>query len=385
MNGRSILAARIQALSQDLAQAGNALEATKVDDELRQRVRVPFGDLIAERLLDLKRLRKLIESNSPIEEGWTSFQNTSKDCESLLKECLDFIQGALARDAEVDFGLCRIADALLMEIGHRSDISWTRFTVLAVGEFFHDIAEIIRLRFPDSTIWNLPVACHEFGHFAEQNLSERYAGKTRYPIQQILELERFHDPTSIPFLRELFADLFATYALGPAYACSCILLRFDPSRAYFDGAEHPSSAKRVYFILKALDKMDKSVVTRPYRTIIENLSDVWQQSVIPQGGQLEEAQSAQLNVWLEKFYAALNKKHSLQYVWGPASALIPVLMSNSPSDKTLKQIAQPNTTLSDVLNAAWICRLQCLDNGSQVYQIGENAKRLCLELSAKPH
>jgi len=373
MDGRSILMARIQALSQDLAQAGSALEETHVDDDLRERVRVPFGDLIAERQNDLKRLRKLIENNLALEEGWSSFQNTKKDCESLLKECLDFIQGALARSARIDFGLCRIADALLREIGHRSDISWTRFTTLAVGEFFHDIAQIIRVRFPDSSIWSLPVACHEFGHFAAS-----------YPIQQILEGARFNDATSIPFLRELFADLFATYALGPAYACTCILLRFDPTKANVDGVEHPSSTKRVYFILKALDKMDKSEVTRPYRTVIENLSELWEQSVVPQGAGLEAAASAQLNVWLERFYLALNKKRSLKYVWGPASALIPVLTSNSLSEKTIKQISQANKTLSDVLNAAWICRLQSSDNQTEIYQIGENARRLCGELSRRP-
>lgn len=384
MDGRSILKARIQALSQDLFEVGRALEATDVNNELRQRVAVPFGDLIAERQGELNRLRKQIESGSALGDAWSSFQITNQDCESLVKECLDFIQGALARSAGIDFGLCRIADAMLMEIGHRSDISWTRFTILAVGEFFHDIAEIIRLRFPDSTIWNLPVACHELGHFAEQNVSERYYGQTSYPIKQIMEQERLNDPTSIPFLRELFADLFATYALGPAYACTCIMLRFDPTQAQVDGADHPSSAKRVYFILKALDTMDKSEVTRPYRTTIETLSELWRQSVIPQGTSLEESATTQLNTWFDMFYFELAKKRSLKYSWGQASALIPMLKANSPSKNVLKQMAT-KTTVSDVLNAAWICRLEELDDQSEVYRIGENAKRLCDELIPKPH
>ena len=376
----SILKARIQALALDLGQANHALESAKVEDDLRERVRVPFLELITAQQNNLTNLRNLLgRGELSVEKGWASFQIINNDCQTLLKECLEFVQGALARRAGMDFGICRIADALLMDISHRSDISWTRFTMLAVGEFFHDMSEIIRLRFPDSTIWSLPIACHEFGHFAEQRISERYAGQTRYPIQQILEQERFNDAKNIPFLRELFADLFATFALGPSYACTCILTRFDPGQAYVDGDEHPSAAKRAYFILAALDKMNKSEITRPYGHIIERLRAAW-------GKDVDEVVAGQLNVWLELLHLALNKKSGLAYKgWAGASALMPGMMAAELPPQTLQLAKAGKTNIPDVLNAAWVCRLENFDEPDRVYQISRNAMTLCHEISLKSH
>ena len=378
MDESSILNARIQALALDLGQASHALESAKVEEELRERVRVPFLELITAQQNSLGNLRNLLgQGQLSVEKGWSSFQIISNDCQNLLKECLEFVQGALARRAGMDFGICRIADALLMDIGHRSDISWTRFTMLAVGEFFHDMSEIIRLRFPDSTIWSLPIACHEFGHFAEQRISERYAGQTRYPIQQILEQEGFNDAKNVSFLRELFADLFATFALGPAYACTCILTRFDPGQAYVDGNEHPSAAKRAYFILAALDKMNKAQITRPYGHIIERLKAAW-------GKDVDADTAGQLNVWLESLYLALNKKSGLCYKgWAGASALIPAMMSTELPPDALQLAKAGKAKIPDVLNAAWVCRLNYFEESDRVYKIGENAMRLCHEISLK--
>jgi len=380
MNESAILNARIQALALDLDRANHALESAKVDEDLRERVRVPFLELITAQQNSLTSLRNLLgQGKVSAENGWSQFQIINNDCQNLLKECLEFVQGALARKAGTDFGICRIADALLMDIGHRSDISWTRFTMLAVGEFFHDMSEIIRLRFPDPTIWSLPVACHEFGHFAEQKISERYGGKTRYPIQEILDQERFNGAKNVSYLRELFADLFATFALGPAYACTCILTRFDPEQAHVDGNEHPSSAKRAYFILKALDKMNSSEITKPYGSIIDRLKNAWGKDVDP-------VAAGQLNVWLESLDIALNKKSGVKFKgWAGASALIPAMMARDLPHQALQQAKAGKANIPDVLNAAWICRLENFDELDRVNQIGDNAMRLCHEISLKSH
>ena len=371
---------RIRALSQDLVQTSSAIENAEVDRELRKRVSVPLRDLIDRRLNDLQHLRSLIEKDSP-QNSWEAFQITRQKCEVLIKECLDFAQGALARTAGLDFGLCRIADALLMEIGHRADLNWNRFTIPAVGEFFHDIAGVIRVRFPESSIWSLPVACHELGHFAEQELADRDNGQTRRPIKEKLEQAQSTRRVEGPILRELFADLFATYALGPAYACTCILLRFDPSRAYFQGKAvdsktHPSSAKRTYLILKLLKNIDASEFGSPYGDIVETLEKQWRASV-PQ--ELDPKDIDMLNYWGEVFNLELAKRAGLRHKSGRISEMISIFMRDQQVSDIFNRIDAKGLTLSDVLNAAWISRLRSND-ALKIHQIGESAKLLCNEL-----
>ena len=101
MNESAILNARIQALALDLDRANHALESAKVDEDLRERVRVPFLELITAQQNSLTSLRNLLGLGKlSTETGWSQFQNINNDCQSLLKECLEFVQGALARKAD---------------------------------------------------------------------------------------------------------------------------------------------------------------------------------------------------------------------------------------------------------------------------------------------
>ncbi|HXT61645.1 MAG TPA: hypothetical protein VN696_01285 [Pyrinomonadaceae bacterium] len=374
LDGSSILLCRIQDSIQDLELAKRAIESTSVEEELRKRVGVLFVDKIDEFQKALVELRGL-KDNLPENEAWQSFESIQYDCNTLLEESLSFVQGALARSAGVDFGLCRIADALLAELSHSSDIPWQRFTMLAVGEFFHDMAEIIRIRFPEGSIWNLPIACHEFGHFTEEKLTERYAGQSRNPITDVLAQEKYNDAKNVPLMRELYADLFATYALGPAYACTCLLLRFNRAKPYEDTVDHPSGAKRAYFILSALRQLNIQHIAQPYTSIIERLDNAW-------GFKVDEATAAQLDVWRASLYLPLSKKKSLRYDgWSQAVALVDPISAPDLSDEVIGDARKKKLSIANVLNAAWIFRIRNFDDANRVYRVGENAKRLCKEIA----
>ncbi len=64
--------------------------------------------------------------------------------------------------------------------------------------------------------------------------------RTVHPFELILEQEtqRGWNPRHV---HELSADVFATYTLGPAYAFTCIVGRFDPSNAYYTWPGSPST------------------------------------------------------------------------------------------------------------------------------------------------
>lgn len=385
MNEYSILMAQIEALAENLRGVKRALDANQIDPGLREAVRNRFERLINKQQMDVDRLRGEVENELMLEGCWSAFRDIRQDCVSIFRESLAFLEGALIRSAGMDNGICQVADFLLDDLSHRTDIPWARFTILAEEEFFARMAEIIRLRFPEFSIWNLPVTGHEFGHLVGQELRvHKPDGTYRYPFQEILQREGQIEPRNEAFLHEHFADAFATYTLGPAFACVCILLRFDPGVAYRDGREHPGSAKRAYFILRGLGKMDEAEggVVRPYGGIIEHLWDLWRQNLAAAGQpeNLDQGIVPQLNEWLEELYLLLDTElppRARYQGWLRAQRLSPELLSNKEAGRILKD----EDTLADVINAAWMCRIQHWDEGSYlVRKIGEKADELCHEI-----
>lgn len=392
IEGRSILLARIHALIQESDRAKKTVE--QIDPNLGRRVQGPLFDRLAKHREDLKRLRQDVKNDLPLKGCWSSFRDTQERSQLLFRECLTLLEGSLVRGFGLDDGLCQIADALLYDLSIRANIDWGRFTILAGEELINiEMAEIIRVRFPEVSIWNLPVAAHEFGHFVGGELSQEIGRGHRHPFTEFLEKECRHDQQCYSFLHEHFADLFATYALGPAYASTCILLRFDPWIAYQDKRQHPSDAKRVYWILRVLKKMDATEggVKRSYTGIIKHLKAFWE-SFTAEGDpeRLEERLGkdtiAGLDRWLEELYFQVdNRQFGVSGVrygaedWLRARQLSQQLPANAPLELA------DDYTLIDVLNAAWWSRMQPENQDSaRVQWIGERAVECCHKIGGIP-
>jgi hypothetical protein len=372
------LMAQIGALAENLDRAERALSAPQIDPELRKAVHNRFGWLIGDKKKELRTLRKQVEGGLSMDLCWEGFRRTRKECGDLFSECLAFLEGALVRSAGLDDGICKVADALLAYLSYHADIPWSRFTIMAEGEFFTRLTEIVRLRFPEFSVWNLPIAAHEFGHFVAEEI--RKDGPSDL-FMTILQGEGNLKPEERDkrFLHEQFADLFAVYALGPAFACTCILLHFDPGTADQDGREHPADAKRVHFILGALEEMDKADWKRPYAGIIKYLREMWQGSreAARKSEPLTPEIIGQLNNRLNELYVRVVDKRlaGVRYTsWSRASVLAPELLSDKEPAQLLKDF-KGEITLPDLLNAAWLCRIQDWENSNQ---IGQRALGLCL-------
>jgi hypothetical protein len=220
---------------------------------------------------------------------------------------------------------------------------------------------------------------HEFGHYVE---AERRDRTFPYLFSDLLAAEGEGPGASgerESILREQFADLFAVYALGPAYACTCILLEFDPRKADVDPSRHPSDARRVHFLLQALERMQESDRTRPYGWIIGRLTDLWLAGIRAVGKpeSLTGEQVRQLDYRLNAMYEILdNPAHQLAGAryelqrWSRVQSLrdaLTALASNvayaaEPEiERRVENVlrGQPYPViLPDVFNAAWLCRLQ---------------------------
>jgi hypothetical protein len=374
MDSRSMLVTQLDSLTEQLLRVEKAVQSPKLDVNLRERVGARFDKLLSQRRNQLTLLRQDISNNQPLHTCWQKLSQQELDCRKLFEECLAFIQGALARAGAVDEGMCLFADNLLDDLAAWSDVGWRRFTLLSTGEFYQDTAELIRIRFPELSFWELPIVAHEFGHFLGPELRETQDGGFRYPFQEMLKKADENRPPNWPlphskewhYLQEHFADLFATYSLGPAFASSFIFLRLNPVNAYNDSVTHPLHAERVHSIFWMLDRMDEAEGSflRPYRVLIDMLQNLWQQGLqgMAQPNRLSDAMIARLESKLSELHDLLTRTTPAQLAyklrdWQRSQSIATELLLDQWSG------GQNNDGVSrrDVLNAAWLSRLQLKD------------------------
>lgn len=381
-SARSVLLAQVRALRDQLNEAERTVQDQSLDQGLLGRIGVAFENLIHEERQKLEQLREQVEQDIDLQICWDTLSERTRTSAGIFQECLAFVQGALVRAAKLDGGLCELADALLDGLCDRTDVPWQRFTILADGEFHGEMVDIIRVRFPELDIWSLPVTAHEFGHFIAHRISDPAQGDFRYPVRELVDSEARRGPRDGDYAHEYFADLYATYALGPAFACACILLRFNPRTAYDDGAVHPSAAKRVYVMLRVLDKMNEMARTRrsaPYDEVLDDLRGVWARSLEGTGrpAKLEPAEIAELDLLSGKIFALLDRKLStVRYGgWDVAMDWIEHWEDELRGRKPLSIPRSISSgTLRDALNAAWFCRLH---HSEEMSRIGQVATELC--------
>jgi signal transduction histidine kinase len=383
MDERLILLAQVLTLRQKLDRVAHLLVSSQLDADLRSRVQARFDRLLKRQRFALDQVENKISSGEQLPLCWDGFRSVRNESEAIFRETLAFMEGALIRGARIDNGICRIADSILDDLSRKADIPWERFTIFATDEFFGNMAEIIRLRFPEANIWHLPVAVHEFGHFVAQEL--KTPGTFRYPFQEILRREQDKGPQYISFLHEFFADIFATYAAGPALTYTCVVLRFDPGTSQLASRTHPPDAKRVYVLLKTLQRMDQTSGSPlpHYGDTIRELAQLWHESLEAnmQLTELAAAEAAQLDAMLDElFQLMLLELPGVRYTgWLRAQTLSTELQADGDS---LPQPGEKDSLL-DVINAAWLWRMHT-DQGNPLAtnQISAKAIKMCEQIMA---
>jgi hypothetical protein len=168
--------------------------------------------------------------------------------QNFFGEILELLGGIALRDAELDDGICALADELITF--YRIE-SASRYYVLTIPARHRAIsmtlARIVRLGFPEWTIWALPLTAHEFWYVV---------GRKAIPG---FEVNDFVGGVMVDAaMQQCVADAFATWLMGPAYSYAQIFLGLDPIEAY--RSEHPHEAAnddRVHAMLTMLDNMNQ--------------------------------------------------------------------------------------------------------------------------------
>jgi hypothetical protein len=359
---------QLELLRQNLMRCKETIGHSAVDIKLRERVAARFDQQLAQLQAAYETLKRKVANGQPLEPCWRELGELQRNSDRVFGECLVFIHGALARKANLDEDICKFTDDLLDDLANYSDVPWGRFTLLATSEFYLDIAEIIRVRYPELSLWSLPLAAHEFGHYLGQRLHEKKGGDFTYQSQDMLKAankkapDQLHDQNWY-HLQEHFADLFATYALGPAYAAAFILLRMNPAGSQDDMPSHPSGAKRVHGILRVLDKMDDRQATpfeRPFHGVTARLREIWQTGLsgVGKAEKLPNVQASLINQQMDQLLELLIAHSPPQLIFGRADIsraqqMAAQWMNGAPA----MAITPEGLTRRDVLNGAWLARL----------------------------
>ncbi len=379
--------ARLDGLIARLDQAQQAIATQGQNTRLQRRI----GDDLARRLSEHRenlraRRNRIAAAGTVPDNAWAEVKSSASA--SLLDECLLYLQAARSRGTDVAADLCEITDALFEELARKAQsVSWKSFSVFAAEDSFDVLTQIIRVRYPISGVWDIPVAVHEFGHFLSGHLREvRADGSPSLPFHEykntFIPPEGTNQPTGQPgdpeekgpaarlgpdyraWLDEIFADVFAAYAAGPSFACSCLLFRFDPTSALDESdGKHPSYAKRAYSILQTLRRLNNEQTERGRLTAVINLLDEsWAAACAAAriAAEVSEKDRNWLDGQVSSFYFMLKlSEGGLRFSdWEAASDKLDWLENppESPGKFTLVQL----------LNAAWMLRLNPQSNPNRL-------------------
>ena len=206
--------------------------------------------------------------DSAIREGpvtadrWRQLDEARRTVELVGREALAYVECQLLVERGLDGSASAAAARLIASLTGRTGID--RPALLGVGdaECIDHLASVVRFRPLGTTVWLLAVIAHEFGHHAAARLEDARLAAVRpaqawlaraaqgEPPEPGMEFQQAH-----AWLHELFADVFATYALGTAYPLSVLAARVQFDRVDAESPTHPPWTLRVATMIAALDSM----------------------------------------------------------------------------------------------------------------------------------
>ena len=369
-----LIDSRLHLIESDLESLQSLFSSNTIERADRDAVAGRFYRLLSEYDYQLKRLQSLLPK-SPAGATLLEImrQSDGDHKHALEQETLDFLGGVLMRRENVDGGICVLAEALLHEYSRMTGVNWASRVVLGPNPLFSHASEIVHHSFPDWSIWGLPLMAHEFGHITvpatptfRTELAEELVNVTQYhpeAAQWKNDEAQAYINRRARHIEEFFADAFAVYCQGPAFAYNVLLLHLNPVEAYIARGFHPTHAERVELILKVLSEMNQQqrsddYDTGPFDGVIKRFQRWWSKGVERAGlqaGPVEQFHKLKAASLGSKFYRLLNKYYRLgaQYQaneWKQAEQAAERLLE---VENNLTQ-----ESLRNLLNIAWTCRVR---------------------------
>lgn len=278
------------------------------------------------------------------DRAWTAYLGVLPKAQDVFAEYVDFLAGLALRDAGYDGGICRIADELVHAFGGLRDISWNSLTIPARREALEmTMARIIRIGFPEWSLWALPLVAYGFGSVLVGNVQEF----TDF-IQQRPKEQQAHT-------RVLLADAFATYVMGPAYACALMLLRLDPA-AREDPAEEGLTLLRAQVVLTMLRLLSKEADEHPYDIVEQQLHEQWDAALAQTHSGDEQLGGINVQELVDFVADQLYGKALPDRAWPKIDKWSSAISKGQELQRD--DVDRLDDGLGHVLNAAWLARLR---------------------------
>ena len=347
----------IQSAEEHLQQLNDALAQARATANRVKRRHVDSSRLL-ERKESLEsrgraRLRRATQGDDPL-----------KDLKSIWEEGLDLLSGLCLRNEGLDDGLCRFADAIVAEINWRQIKA---ITVPGRGGPGH-LTSIIHLRFPEWTVWALPLTAHELWHLGRRSeanqIDESGANEVNSIMDDILDVLGEEKRAKLkqiaghnwnnPELQRCLGDVFAVHVMGPAFACAAISLVLDPHET--------ECQQRALSILSALDADNE------YSEMHKLLDIQWRQA-----SKDSMATKLQYADWIDALLEYLNSRPTSKFYlerWKQVRKPWCDALLNDEVEK----LDVERTDLRHALTAAWKARLEW---PSEAGRIAKNCAKLC--------
>jgi hypothetical protein len=283
------------------------------------------------------------------QQAWTTYgERVHAQAQSYFAEYVDLIAGLALRNVGFDEGVCQLADELMSSYQFNTSKHYDLYALpsrqKAVSMTW---ARIIRLGGPEWSLWALPFAGHEFWHVI-------IAGHFIDAERTVKDID-----VSSPQMQECLADAFATYAMGPAYAYACVLLRLDPCSAFTEDGEHAADDTRAHAIFTMLEQMDGvRPDAAPYADLRRDLLAEWNQAVgyVRPPGMPQTERKEQLSTAIQGVFHLLQEGTTGGFsvdAWHGIQQWPEKLVS---ADAEIA--VSPAHELRQVINAAWLARLR---------------------------
>lgn len=309
--------------------------------------------------------------------AWADYEeHVRQPAERLFAEFSEFLAGLALRDSGLEADFCEMADDLLQSFILSVSTSTDFLTIPIPRELVVKLQNMIRLSYPEWTVWSLPMAAHEFWH-AFASLHEGI----------LKEFKKAAPDLSADDSELCLADAFGAYSMGPAYAYYAFLLSLNPVRAFAETADGPAAAKRAESILLMLDHMNSRQVAGPWTGLIAGLRDQWNAAIAsasPDGPPLSPETRQKLSSGVRALAQALDRQTAAAFGlenWGHILEWSQSLLQGRIADIAV----DASYDMRYVVNAAWLAR-QTVSGADRAAELGDAASLLRKRIAdAKAH
>ena len=341
--GLNKLNQEIDSIDEDLNSSQD--EAKRVSRELFQfeELRLDVQDFLAKRAKETE--------DSLTKENY--FKNREQ-IEGFFAEYVDLLRAIALRSAgfqEQDGQLSdifRIADRLPQLWGRIEGWEWQSLTVPSDTELNRKSqAMMLRLGFPEWTLWALPFVQNEFAHV----YVARGAGRASWNVTSRRSAT-------------LLAEALASLVTGPAYACAALLVRLDPV-----AVTEPSAivALRSATIILSLDRVADGSET-PLGKLSQRLRMEWRDAVKFAGGDpyaFDEAmEDPEVDVAVQQAQETVrgmgeSRRPAWANHWATIGKWAQLLRQDRAAEIVLEEAGDDyrSRTLAFLLDAAWLARV----------------------------